>query len=67
VEVAFNGQEAFEMAVSEQFHLILMDISMPFMDGFEATSKIKANFEDNLPVRSQMTLRNLEENDKDSK
>ena len=42
VSTASNGKEALEMHKSQQFDLILMDIHMPLMDGFEATSHIRA-------------------------
>ena len=38
---AVNGQEGVEMAHSETPELILMDISLPIMDGWEATREIK--------------------------
>jgi CheY-like chemotaxis protein len=38
---AVNGQEGLEMAHSEAPELILMDISLPIMDGWEAARKIK--------------------------
>ncbi len=36
-----NGARAYELAVSEQPDLILMDLNMPVVDGWEATRKIK--------------------------
>jgi two-component system, cell cycle response regulator DivK len=43
--VAVNGKEAVEKAISEKPHLILMDMSLPIMDGWEATRQIKAHEE----------------------
>jgi PAS domain S-box-containing protein len=37
-----NGQEAVEMAKKTKFHLILMDIQIPLLNGYEATRLIKA-------------------------
>ncbi len=41
VERAINGLEAVEKAKEVNYDLILMDIRMPIMDGFEAISRIK--------------------------
>lgn len=38
---AFNGQEAVELAKSNDIHLILMDIMMPGTNGITATSRIR--------------------------
>jgi len=40
---AVNGKEGVELAERERPELILMDLSLPVMDGWEATRRIKAN------------------------
>ena len=51
VVMAVNGQEGIEMASSEKPDLILMDMSLPVMDGWTATRTLKADPETaNIPV-----------------
>jgi CheY-like chemotaxis protein len=42
VVVATDGAQGVAMAASEQPELILMDLSLPVLDGWEATRRIKA-------------------------
>ncbi len=43
IVMAVNGQQGVEMAAAELPDLILMDLSLPIMDGWEATKQVKAN------------------------
>ncbi len=51
VEYATNGFEALEWIEFEEFDLILLDISMPGMDGFQVCTKVRENAKySNLPI-----------------
>jgi CheY-like chemotaxis protein len=41
VSYANNGQEALDWLGKEKFDIILMDLQMPVMDGYEATIAIR--------------------------
>ena len=43
VNTADNGKEAVSMAFHSRYDLILMDLVMPGLDGFQASKKIREN------------------------
>ena len=49
VDHAFNGLEAIALADKNSYDLVLMDLKMPVMDGYEATRQLKQKHP-NLPV-----------------
>jgi two-component system cell cycle response regulator DivK len=43
IALALDGRHGVEMATSEKPDLILMDMSLPIINGWEATEKVKSN------------------------
>ena len=51
VEQASNGLEAIEVALRARPDVVVMDLSLPIMDGWEATRRLKADARTrNIPV-----------------
>ena len=50
IDLAVNGQEALDKALSGNYDLILMDMHMPVMDGHEATQTLRDKGYDGLIV-----------------
>jgi signal transduction histidine kinase/FixJ family two-component response regulator len=61
VQLANNGQEAIAVWDQWEPHLVLMDMRMPIMDGYEATKYIKSTIKGNATAIIALTASVLEE------
>jgi len=60
LDMVENGQEAVQKVMTEHYHLILMDLEMPVMDGREAIKRIRQKFSHlDLPIIA-LTAHNME-------
>jgi CheY-like chemotaxis protein len=50
IEIANNGKIALEKLQKDNFDIILMDLQMPEMNGFEATNYIRTQLNSNIPI-----------------
>ena len=62
IREASNGEEAIALWQSWEPHLILMDMQMPVMDGYEATQQIKSHVQGQATVIIALTASAFEEN-----
>jgi CheY-like chemotaxis protein len=65
VTVADNGKEALELLELNTYDVVLMDIQMPVMDGFEATKNIRENSQfAHLPIIAMSAGVTIDEQEK---
>ena len=65
--IAENGQEAVDLLRSRNFDLVLMDIQMPVMDGYEATKCIREEFpphKANMPILAMTAHAHISKDEK---
>ena len=65
--IADNGKIATEILEKETFDVILMDVQMPIMDGYEATQHIRNKMRDEvakLPILAMTAHANIARDDK---
>lgn len=49
-DLAENGQQVLDILSKEKYDLVLMDIQMPIMDGYEAASRVRKELGLNIPM-----------------
>jgi len=50
LDIAMNGQEGIDMMLKKQYDLILMDLQMPVLDGYQATIYIRNELKSSIPI-----------------
>ena len=61
VQVARDGTQALAMANPDDFDLILLDIQLPDMTGFDVAEQLLARYGDSLPPMVALTANALRE------
>ncbi|MNT04196.1 Transcriptional regulatory protein SrrA [compost metagenome] len=55
-EYAMNGQEAYEMFLKQPSDVLILDVRMPLMDGFEVAEKVRAHEKENRLAATPIIL-----------
>jgi CheY-like chemotaxis protein len=51
-EYAMNGQEAYDLYLNSASDVLILDVRMPLMDGFEVAAKVRGHEQENsLPIK----------------
>ena len=59
VTVVTNGKDALQHAENDKFDLLLLDVMMPYIDGYHVASEITSKFGANAPKIVIMTSRDV--------
>ncbi|MBI4679562.1 MAG: response regulator transcription factor [Elusimicrobia bacterium] len=57
VLVAMNGKEALQMAMGEKIDLVLLDVMMPYIDGYHVAYEVTSKLGSGAPMIMLMTSR----------
>jgi CheY-like chemotaxis protein len=50
VDIANDGREAIELFETKEYDLLLLDLQMPFMDGFQTANYIRKKLKSSVPI-----------------
>ena len=59
VTVTVNGKDALQKAEAEKFDLVLLDVMMPYIDGYHVASEISSRYGSESPKILIMTSRDV--------
>jgi len=59
VTITVNGKEALQKAEAEKFDLVLLDVMMPYIDGYHVASEISSRAGPDCPKIIIMTSRDV--------